>query len=94
MTLPATLAAQQFEQPAGSGKSSFAVITDSKTKTNCAAEIAEYKGVIESEGLPVFVVWADWESPEQVKGVLQKLHRCNGRSADQRTVPSHRFCRG
>lgn len=74
MTLPVTLAAQQFEQPAVSGKSSFAVITDSKTKANCAAEIAEYKSVIESEGLPVFVVWADWESPEQVKGVLQKLH--------------------
>ena len=73
----AGLRAQNVEKPTVAGKTSFAVITDSHTLTKCAPQIAEYKKTIEGEGLPVFVVSAKWESPEQVKEVLQKLYREN-----------------
>jgi hypothetical protein len=60
------------------GKSNFAVITDTETLKRCAADVDRYKAVLESEGLPVFVVSHDWKSPYEVKTVLKKLHDENG----------------
>ncbi|MBQ6311417.1 MAG: HEAT repeat domain-containing protein [Bacteroidales bacterium] len=71
------LRAQTVEKPSVEGKTSFAVIIDSHTLEKCAPQVAEYKKTIESEGLPTFIVSAKWESPEQVKEVLQKLYREN-----------------
>ena len=73
----AGLRAQTVEKPSVAGKTSFAVIIDSHTLEKCAPQVAEYKKTIESEGLPTFIVSAKWESPEQVKEVLQKLYREN-----------------
>ena len=68
---------QNVEKPSVEGKTSFAVIIDSHTLEKCAPQVAEYKKTIESEGLPTFIVSAKWESPEQVKEVLQKLYKEN-----------------
>ena len=63
----ATVRAQQVERPAVEGPSSFAVITDSLTYVNCRQQIALYKQTVESEGLPVFVAYAQWQSPDEVR---------------------------
>ena len=72
-----TAVAQTIEAPTVKGKTSFAVIVDNHTLEKCAPQIAEYKKTIEGEGLPTFIVSADWESPEQVKDILKKLYREN-----------------
>ena len=69
--------AQKYEGPSVNGKTSFAVIIDSHTLEKCAPQVAEYKKTIEGEGLPTFIVSSKWESPEQVKDVLNKLYREN-----------------
>ncbi len=70
----ATGRAQQVERPAVEGPSSFAVITDSLTYVNCRQQIALYKQTVESEGLPVFVAYAQWQSPDEVRAFLKRLH--------------------
>ena len=70
----ATVRAQQVERPAVEGPSSFAVITDSLTYVNCRQQIALYKQTVESEGLPVFVAYAQWQSPDEVRALLKRLH--------------------
>ncbi len=70
----ATVCAQQVERPAVEGPSSFAVITDSLTYVNCRQQIALYKQTVESEGLPVFVAYAQWQSPDEVRALLKRLH--------------------
>ena len=70
----ATGRAQQVERPAVEGPSSFAVITDSLTYVNCRQQIALYKQTVESEGLPVFVAYAQWQSPDEVRALLKRLH--------------------
>lgn len=70
----ATVRAQLVERPAVEGPSSFAVITDSLTYVNCRQQIALYKQTVESEGLPVFVAYAQWQSPDEVRALLKRLH--------------------
>ncbi len=74
---PFALCAQNIEKPNVKGKTSFAIVTDSKTLQECSKEIAEYKQTIESEGLPSFVISSDWQTPEQVKQILIKLSKEN-----------------
>ncbi len=75
VVFPLSLSAQKTERPSITGKTSFAVIIDSHTLEKCATQVAQYKETIEGEGLPTFVVSSKWESPEQVKEVLEKLYR-------------------
>ncbi len=56
-------------------KTSFAVITDTPTWQACGSEIKEYSAVLTSEGLPTFIVYDNWKSPEQVKETIQKLYK-------------------
>ena len=69
------LHAQQIEKPSIAGNSSFAVIADTKTYEMCREQISLYKQTIESEGLPVFVVADDWQTPEQVRALAHKYLR-------------------
>ena len=68
------LHAQQIEKPSITGNSSVAVIADTKTYEMCREQISLYKQTIESEGLPVFVVADDWQTPEQVRAQLKQLY--------------------
>lgn len=56
-------------------KTSFAVITDTPTWDACGSEIREYAAVLTEEGLPAFIVYDRWKSPEQVKKVIQGLYK-------------------
>lgn len=56
-------------------KTSFAVITDTPTWQACGNEIKEYAAALTDEGLPAFIVYDRWKSPEQVKKTIQKLYK-------------------
>ncbi|MDE5976131.1 MAG: HEAT repeat domain-containing protein, partial [Muribaculaceae bacterium] len=58
-------------------KTSFAVITDTPTWQACSNEIREYADALSDEGLPAFIVYGRWKSPEQVKKVIEKLYKKN-----------------
>ncbi len=68
-------AARDIEKPSVKGKTSFAVVVDKTTLERCRTQIDAYKRTLESEGLPTYIVSDDWSSPEQVKEILQELHR-------------------
>ena len=78
MLLPiVSLAKHSIEKPAIQGKTSYAVVVDQTTLEKCRAEIDSYKAVVESEGLPTFIVSGDWTSPEDIKAILKDLHKNN-----------------
>ncbi|MEF9985968.1 MAG: HEAT repeat domain-containing protein [Bacteroidales bacterium] len=54
--------------------SSFAIIVDRGSYDACKESIQAYKQVIEKDGLAVYILIADWESPEHVKFFLQKYY--------------------
>ncbi len=72
-----TANAQNIEKPTIEGKTSFAVVVDQTTLEKCRAEIDGYKAVVESEGLPTFIVSGNWCCPDCVKAVLKDLYEKN-----------------
>lgn len=46
---------------------SFMIMVDELTLKNCKEDILSYKQVLESEGLPTFIVSSNWESPDAIK---------------------------
>lgn len=54
---------------------SFAVITDPATYSQCSDILGQYQQVLGSEGLPTTIVYCEWKNPEQVKKVIQKMHK-------------------
>lgn len=63
-----SLQAQTFVKPAMKVKdTSFAVITDEGTYRACEAELKAYQETLEKEGLPTFIVYNEWKTPEDVK---------------------------
>lgn len=69
--------AQTIVGPKGKvkGQTSFAVITDQKTWNACREAITAYQQMLGEEGLPTYIVYKDWASPEEVKTQLINLHR-------------------
>ena len=67
-----TAMAQNIEKPTIQGKTSYAVVVDQTTLEKCRAEIDSYKAVVESEGLPTFIVSDNWCCPEDVKNILSE----------------------
>lgn len=55
--------------------SSFAIFVDSKTYSECKAEIDAYRDVLQSEGLGTYILSADWSTPEDVKEWVVKLSK-------------------
>lgn len=73
-----SLQAQTFVKPAMKVKdTSFAVITDEGTYQACEAELKAYQETLEKEGLPTFIVYNEWKTPEDVKKVIAKLYKKN-----------------
>lgn len=54
---------------------SFAVFVDNDTYNSCKEQIMNYKQTLESENLPTFVVYKEWNSPEEVKNEIKALHQ-------------------
>ena len=71
-----SLRAQTFVKPAVKVKdTSFAVITDKGTFQACEAELKAYQEILGMEGLPTFIVYNEWNKPEDVKKALNpQLH--------------------
>lgn len=70
-----TLSAQTFVKPTAKVKdTSFAIIVDQKTYQACETELKDYQTVLGEEGLPAFIVYSQWQTPEEVKNVIVKLH--------------------
>lgn len=69
--------ARNIEKPSIGGKTTFAVIVDSVTLEKCRTEIDSYKNIVESEGLPTYIISDNWSCPEQVKEVLMDLYKNN-----------------
>ena len=73
-----SLQAQTFVKPAMKVKdTSFAVITDEGTYRACEAELKAYQATLEKEGLPTFIVYNEWKTPEDVKKAIAKLYKKN-----------------
>lgn len=71
-----SLQAQTFVKPAMKIKnSSFAVITDKETYQACETELKAYQETLGREGLPTFIVYNEWKTPEDVKKVINKLYK-------------------
>lgn len=71
-----SLRAQTFVKPAVKVKdTSFAVITDKGTFQACEAELKAYQEILGKEGLPTFIVYNEWNKPEDVKKVIVKLYK-------------------
>ena len=71
-----SLRAQTFVKPAVKVKdTSFAVITDKGTFQACEAELKAYQEILGMEGLPTFIVYNEWNKPEDVKKVIVKLYK-------------------
>ena len=71
-----SLRAQTFVKPAVKVKdTSFAVITDKGTFQACEAELKAYQEILGMEGLPTFIVYNEWNKPEDVKKVIVKLFK-------------------
>ena len=68
---------QNIEKPTIGGKTSFAVIVDQATLTKCRTEIDNYKNIVESEGLPTYIISDNWSSPEEIRGILKDLYTKN-----------------
>ena len=51
----------------------FAIITDSRTLSECTEEFRAYKKILEEEGLGTYVVSAEWTNPEEVKAEILTL---------------------
>ena len=75
--LCAPLAAQQkIIQPERKVSNSFAIFVDDATFGACKDDVLAYKESIEKHnGLAVFVLYANWESPEHVKFFIDLYHR-------------------
>lgn len=58
-----------------SKNSSFAIVADEQTFKNCNTELVNYQKVLESEGLPAYIIYGNWKNPEAVKAELLKLYK-------------------
>ncbi len=67
------------ERPAGSHPTSFAVVIDARTYSRCKADVEAYREALDRDGLAVYTVSADWETPDQVREQLVRLHKANQR---------------
>ena len=56
-------------------KTSFAIITDSKTFEKSQNAILNYRDAVENDGLATYIIYDNWQSPEQLRKELEKLYK-------------------
>lgn len=61
-------------QPLQQHPTAFAVITDDSTFVRCNEAILRYRDAVEYDGLSTYIVHARWQSPTEVRNMLQKLY--------------------
>lgn len=70
--------AQEIEKPGIKSKTSFAIVVDKDTYQAAKTEIQAYKQVVEKDGLGTYIIYDNWQSPEKIRTILQKLHLDKG----------------
>ncbi|MBN2093311.1 HEAT repeat domain-containing protein [candidate division KSB1 bacterium] len=63
------------EPPTIAGSSSFAIFVDSTTFINTGSWLLKYRKSIENDGLPTYIIIANWSYPEQLQEVIQDLYK-------------------
>jgi len=53
---------------------SFAIIVDSRTYQACEQNLLAYREAIEKQGLPTYIIHAQWASPEAIRSHIQSLY--------------------
>ena len=72
--LPAAKGQQTIIAPESRISSTFAIFIDSDSYEHCEDAVIKYRDMLEKEGLPAYILVADWESPEHVKFFLEKYY--------------------
>ena len=66
--------AQTIVKPSIKTKTTFAIVTDTKSYEEAKEEIDAYRVSVEQEGLGTYLVIDDWKTPQPIREVLQTLH--------------------
>ena len=66
--------AQTIIKPSVKTKTTFAIVTDTKSYEEAKEEIDAYRASVEQEGLGTYLVIDDWKTPQPIREVLQTLH--------------------
>lgn len=79
-----------IEQPAHKHPTSFAIVIDSQTYSQCRLEVDAYRAALERDQLAVYLVSHAWSSPDEVRAELKKLHKKNLKKMPLEGVVFHR----
>lgn len=63
------------DRPVKEGKTSFAIVTDSRTYSYCKDALINYRNAVEQDGLGTYILHADWKDPMQIRQELSKLYK-------------------
>ena len=66
--------AQTIIKPSVKTKTTFAIVTDTKSYEEAKKEIDDYRASVEQEGLGTYLVIDNWKTPQPIREVLQILH--------------------
>ncbi|MBO5251678.1 MAG: HEAT repeat domain-containing protein [Bacteroidaceae bacterium] len=66
--------AQTIVKPSVKTKTTFAIVTDSKSYEEAKNEIDTYRASVENEGLGTYLLIDDWKTPQPIRELLIKLH--------------------
>ena len=66
--------AQTIVKPSVKTKTTFAIVTDSKSYEEAKNEIDAYRASVENEGLGTYLLIDDWKTPQPIRELLIKLH--------------------
>lgn len=70
-----TIHAQKIEAPTIKSKTSFAIIVDESTYQKAKKAIDAYAHVVEKDGLGTYKIHNDWNSPDEIRNLLIRLHK-------------------
>ena len=66
--------AQTIMKPSVKTKTTFAIVTDSKSYEKAKHEIDAYRASVENEGLGTYLLIDDWKTPQPIRELLIELH--------------------
>ena len=66
--------AQTIVKPSIKTKTTFAIVTDSKSYEEAKTEIDAYRASVENEGLGTYLLIDDWKTPQPIRELLIQLH--------------------
>ena len=66
--------AQIIVKPSVKTKTTFAIVTDSKSYEAAKYEIDAYRASVENEGLGTYLLIDDWKTPQPIRKLLIELH--------------------